>query len=264
MLKTEREIQNHISDNDDILTDRKGKDLCCKLTPRLQLIADKVLPGARVADIGTDHAYIPIYLITKGISNYVIASDVKKGPVEKAKDNVKKYNLMHRIDVRLGNGLEKVSLGEVDTVIIAGMGGVLIAEILSAAKSALKTIDRLILQPMVGQEEVRKWLINNHFKIVDEELVMEGSKIYNVIVAEHGEDKIEKEIFNYIGKKLVEKKDPLLKNLLIDRITELNKIIIQLENKDSRNAYLRLKECRARLMEYKCLQQSIMEGECNK
>jgi tRNA (adenine22-N1)-methyltransferase len=237
---------------DNLLKDQYTSSLL-KLSPRLQLIANKVPVGARVADIGTDHAYIPIYLISKGIAEYVIASDIRKGPVEKAAANIKKYGLMHKIDVRLGNGLEKVESGEVDTIIIAGMGGVLITEILSVSEPVLRNINKLILQPMIGHEEVRIWLSENGYKIVDEELASEGDKIYNVIVAEHGKEKIEKEIYHYIGKKLIEKKDPLLKKLLAIKINEMKKIIKQLQNNHSENALTRLADCQIRLKEYESI-----------
>ncbi|MCG8499671.1 MAG: class I SAM-dependent methyltransferase [Firmicutes bacterium] len=223
------------------------------LSPRLQLIADKVREGSAVADIGTDHAYVPIYLIQKGIATFAVASDVRKGPVEKAAVNVKKYGLQDRIDVRLGDGLEKIKQGEADTLIVAGMGGVLMCEILSAAVPIVETMDRLILQPMIGQEEVRRWLEGHDFKIIDEALSTEGHKIYNVIVAEKGKEEIDKEVYYEIGKKLIQNQDPLLKRLLLFKINEMHKIIGQLENKDSENASVRLGECRQRLREFEKL-----------
>jgi len=226
-----------------------------KLSPRLQLIADKVIPGAKVADIGTDHAYIPIYLVQKGISDYVIASDVRQGPVRKAIRNVEKYQFHDKINIRLGNGLETIHEREVDTVIIAGMGGVLITEILSNAHFILKDVKRLILQPMLGQEEVRIWLENHHYTIVDEELAKEEHKIYNVIVAEHGYEKIDKPIYYYIGKKLIEKRDPLLPELIQHRMIELENIIHKLIESESPNAKRRLEECEMMLEEYKKLLQ---------
>ncbi len=228
-----------------------------KLSPRLQLIANKVLIGSSIADIGTDHAYIPIYLIQNGIAVYAIASDVRQGPVDKANENAKKYQLKHKVDVRLGYGLEMILKDEVDTVIIAGMGGTLISEILTTAASILMHIKRLILQPMTGQDEVREWLAENRFIIIDEELVLEGEKIYNVIVAEHGEERIEKEVFYHIGKKLIDQNDPLLKPLIGKKIKEMKNIIRQLEDKDSDNAYNRLVACKERLSEFKELDKLI-------
>jgi len=233
------------------------------LSPRLQLIADKVVKGSKIADIGTDHAYIPIYLMQNGIIEYAVASDVRKGPVQKAKQNVEKYKFTEKIDVRLGDGLEKVNAGEVDTVIIAGMGGVLITQILSDAFSVLQSVKRLILQPMVGQEEVRKWLVKNDYKIIDEELAMEGDKIYNVIVAEHGQGQVDKPIYYYIGKKLIENRDPLLGKLLNQRINELENIMRLLKDKPSANAVKRLDECKGILFEYQRIKKAIGSGDSN-
>lgn len=220
------------------------------LSPRLQVIADKVKQGHRIADIGTDHAYIPIYLVQKGIASFAIASDVRKGPLDKAFENIQKYGLEDKINVRLGDGLEKIKEGEVDTIILAGMGGILMCGILSRALPVLKTVKRLILQPMMAQEEVRKWIEANNFRIIDEELAIEGTKIYHVMVAEHGKESIEKDIYYYIGKELIKKKDPLLPKLIHMRVREIKKIIKQLEDKRSENVEVRLKECRARLKEY--------------
>ncbi len=223
------------------------------LSPRLNVIANKVLNNACVVDIGTDHAYIPIYLVKKGISSFAIASDVRKGPISKALNNVRKYGLDDKISVRLGNGLKSVAIGEVDTIIVAGMGGMLICDILSESIELLKTIKRIILQPMTGIEDVRGWLSKNDFKIIDEELVKDAGTIYTVIVAERGTDIIKDDIYYYIGERLIEKRDPFLKELLINRINELEKIIFELGDKTSKNAINRKSECIGRIERYKSI-----------
>ncbi|NLY44256.1 MAG: SAM-dependent methyltransferase [Clostridiaceae bacterium] len=242
---------------DDTINMKHKENKTCKLTPRLQLIADMVPAGTRVADIGTDHAYIPIYLVTKGIATYAIASDVRPGPVGKALENVKKYGLTNSIDIRLGNGLETIKPGEVDVIIIAGMGGILITDILTASKRVLNNIKRLILQPMIAQEEVRRWLAENHFIIADEALAAEGHKIYNIIAAEPGDEKIEKEIYYSVGKKLIEKRDPLLGTWLIKSINTMERILMQMEDKDSNNVCILREEFKKKIWEYEKIKKMI-------
>lgn len=155
------------------------------LTPRLASIVSHV-KGKTAADIGTDHAYVPIELISKEICTHVIASDVRIGPVDIAKENVKAHNSSNSIEVRMGSGLSVLYPGEVDDIIIAGMGGELIADIIKADyETAQKS--RLILQPMNSQYELRHYLLENGFKILCEDISVEGFKVYNLIIAEAGE-----------------------------------------------------------------------------
>lgn len=154
------------------------------LTPRLKLIADLV-KGKKVADIGTDHAFIPIELIKSGRCEVVIASDVNIGPAEIAKNHIKENGL--NIEVRVGNGLSVLEPGETDDIIIAGMGGKLICEILAREPKVAKK-SRLILQPMNGQYELRSYLLKEGYVISKEDLALEGFKVYNIIVCDSGEN----------------------------------------------------------------------------
>ena len=234
------------------------KDLNLNLPPRLALITSKVDINSKVADIGTDHGYIPIYLIKNGISNHVIASDINEGPLNKALLNIKKHGADNFVKTVLSDGLEKINTEEIDTIIIAGMGGVLICDILSEAKSKIRKIKKLILQPMTAHEELRKWLNNNDFLIVDEELALEQKKIYNVIAAKPGKEIIEDNIYYYIGKKLLEKKDPVLPYLLNQKIEEHKKIIKNLQSEKSPKALMKLKECEKMLEKYRELKRMII------
>lgn len=148
------------------------------LTPRLNLIKNQV-QGNSVADIGTDHGFVPIELVKSGKCTKAIATDINKGPAAIAKANIKKEGLS--IDVRVGGGLSTLQKGEVEEIIIAGMGGKLISDILSAHMDIAKSA-RLILQPMNGQYELRKFLTENGFFVEHEDLALEGFKVYNVIV----------------------------------------------------------------------------------
>lgn len=150
------------------------------ITPRLEMIIKNV-SGKSVADIGTDHAYIPIALAGKGIR--VIATDVNRGPLDIAEGNIKKYG--YNIELRQGNGLSCLKPYEIEEIIIAGMGGELIQKIIEndfeTASSAI-----LILQPMNSQYELRRFLYDSGFAVIKEDLAKEGHKIYNLILAKQG------------------------------------------------------------------------------
>ncbi|MBS4536919.1 tRNA (adenine(22)-N(1))-methyltransferase TrmK [Clostridium sp. D2Q-11] len=223
-----------------------------KLTPRLLEIANKVEKDSVVADIGTDHGYIPVYLIEEGISRKVIACDINEGPLESAINYVTKKKYQDYIDTRLGDGLKPVKPNEVDTVIIAGMGGILIADILDADKKIADTIENFILQPMVASSELRKYLYNNGYKIVSEKLSREDNRFYEIIVATHGRENIEDEIYYEVGAKLIENKDPLLKDYLLKKIDKTQKIMKNIEEHgetEDNDKYNKLKERLSKLEE---------------
>ncbi|KNF09330.1 tRNA (adenine(22)-N(1))-methyltransferase TrmK [Gottschalkia purinilytica] len=223
-----------------------------KLSPRLKAIASYVKKGDIVADIGTDHGYIPVYLVNNNISEKIIASDINEGPLNNAIEYIKKNKLQNEIDTRLGDGLNSINPNEVDTVIIAGMGGLLIAEILEESKEVTKSIKNFILQPMVAVDELRRYLYDNEFKIIDEKLAKEGDKLYHILYVQHGKDELEKEIYFEVGKKLIENKDELLEEFLKLKINKIEKILNNLQNQHkekSRNKYIELKEKYSQYME---------------
>ena len=148
---------------------------------RLQTIAAFVPIGSRVADIGTDHGYLAIYLIEKHIANFVIASDKNAGPLEAARKNVKNTEIEDKIDLRLGDGLKTIESGEVDVICIAGMGGALMCDILNASPEVITKVDKIILQPMNAVDKVRQWAAKNNFYIEDEDLAEVDDIIYEII-----------------------------------------------------------------------------------
>lgn len=154
-----------------------------KLSERLEMIANLIDENETMADIGTDHGFLPVSLWERGICKKIILSDVNKGPLEKASQNIKATNPGIEFDLRLGNGLETILSGEVSTLVIAGMGGVLITEILAADLEKSKSFKKIILQPRNGQSKLRYWLLTNGFDIIKEELVKEGLYICEIIVA---------------------------------------------------------------------------------
>ncbi len=155
------------------------------LTPRMKEICAMVDNGAKVADIGTDHAYIPIFLICQKIITYAVASDLRPGPLEQAKQHLMRYGASSCVRLCLANGLEGIEPNEVDTAILAGMGGELITKLISA--SIPVGIQCLLLQPMTHPELIRENIAKVGFTISQEKLVKEGRKLYVVMKAKRGE-----------------------------------------------------------------------------
>ena len=151
------------------------------LTKRLETIKNLVNNSKITVDVGTDHGYVPISLITEKRALKVIACDINKGPLNNARANIQKAGLLEKIELRLGGGLVPCETGEADTVIIAGMGGILIKDILEESYIKAQSAEKLILQPMNSQDILREYLINNNFSIKNEHLAIEGEKIYNII-----------------------------------------------------------------------------------
>lgn len=154
-----------------------------RLDERLATVASMVRRGSRVADIGTDHAYLPTYLVESGICPGGIAADIRQGPLDAACRTVTEAGLTDAIAVRLGDGLAPIEFGEADDIVIAGMGGETIAEILSAAAWVRDSRLQFVLQPMTRAEELRRWLLTNGFTITAERLVRDGHHLYPVMTA---------------------------------------------------------------------------------
>jgi tRNA (adenine22-N1)-methyltransferase len=161
-----------------------------KLSKRLQTIADRVTAGARAADIGSDHALLPVYLLQSGKCPSAIAGELNEGPLQAAKKQIAEAGLTKAIAARKGNGLAVLEPGEADTVTIAGMGGSLMADILEAGRQAgkLAGVRELVLQPNVGEEIVRKWLAVHGYVLQSETLLEEDGKLYEVLHALSGSE----------------------------------------------------------------------------
>lgn len=197
-----------------------------ELKGRLGAIALKIPACGTLADIGTDHAYIPIYASLKGLCARALATDVKVGPVKIAERNIRRYNLDGRVEARLGYGLEPVAPGEADVTVVAGMGGPLICEILQGSLEKARRMKLLVLQPMNVIEAVRQWLNEAGFAIHEEILALEGKKLYNIICTSWtGSVDPRDEYELYIGKELLRSGDPLLKEYLVRKIRQLDVMI---------------------------------------
>lgn len=157
-----------------------------ELSPRLQSVADLVPQGARFADVGTDHAYLPVWLILNGTVHQAIASDLREGPLENARQTAERFGVSDRLSFRLCDGLMGLKPEEADTIAIAGMGGETIADILSAAPWTAEGEHRLLLQPMTAHPELRAWLDGHGFQIEREILTCEDKTLYSTFMVRAG------------------------------------------------------------------------------
>lgn len=157
---------------------RMKEDRQMELSGRLQAVASLVTAGHRVADIGTDHAYIPIYLVQEGLSASAIAMDVNAGPLKKAEEHIKQNGMEGRIELRLSDGFEKLGPSQADTAVIAGMGGPLMLRILEAYPGTVRSLRELVLQPQSETAKVRAFLLEEGFLFIREDMVKDDGKYY--------------------------------------------------------------------------------------
>lgn len=221
-----------------------------KLTNRLRTIAELIQPGETMADIGTDHGFLPMSLWETGISPHVILSDINTGPLDKARINIAKHFPETVFDIRLGSGLEAIQPGEVDAIVIAGMGGQLISEILGEDLEKTRTFKKLILQPRNAQDKLRQWLVENGFTIYDEFLVREGKYICEIIAVFPGNKSNypgNNEIDFEISPLLFQKNDPLLVEFIENKIRIEKKILNALENGVGQDKSEKRKETESRI-----------------
>lgn len=180
-----------------------------QLSKRLQAVVELVTKGSSVADIGCDHAYVSIYMLTHQIVDRVIAMDVNAGPLERARENIKKFQVEDRIQIRQSNGIEQLQPGEVQTLLLAGMGGALMQKILQGKASVLDQVTELIVQPQSEIPEFRRFLEQIGFRIEQENMIKEDGKYYVMMKAVRNQDipLFETEVFYQYGKYLLENKN---------------------------------------------------------
>mgnify|MGYP004455987149 CR=1 FL=1 len=178
-----------------------------KLNKRLQKVADLVEENKSIIDVGCDHAFLSIYLTQNKNPKYVIASDIKEGPLNHAKENCKKYQVLDKIKLKLGPGIEPID-NKIDTIIISGMGGYNMIGILKYKRDLYKNVDTIILSPNSDSDKVRKEICKLGFYIDEEVLVKENNIIYVVIRFKRGRHKYHTCDYLY-GPVLIEKKDTL-------------------------------------------------------
>lgn len=180
------------------------------ISKRLLCCASMVQPGSRVADIGTDHGYLGIYLLQSGAARHVIACDLRKDPLENARRNAKLFGVDGEMELRLSDGLEKILPDEVDTVVMAGMGGDLIQKILSQCPWRKREGLQFILQPQSAGNVLRRWLCEDGFEIQREEPVQDGHFLYTVMAIRQGEPAPLTPGTEYASPALLASKSPLV------------------------------------------------------
>lgn len=208
-----------------------------ELSKRLEMILENIDNCDNLVDVGTDHGYIPIEAIKRGISKRAIASDINKDPLDKAKLNSIFEGVDESLEVRLGSGLETVKVGEVDTIVIAGMGGNLIRDILEEGKLKAEKAKNIILVPAQNPEVLREYLYTKGYEIIKEDLCFEDGIFYELFKVKVNEkEKTELEdIYYEVSPLILRSKNPLMKDYLEEKIEKYNKII-NLINDESESA----------------------------
>lgn len=224
------------------------------LSKRLQTIASLVPEGSRVADVGTDHGYVPIYLVKNKAAVSAIAMDVRSGPLSRAAEHVKEYGLEDKIELRLSDGLAALGAGEADTVIISGLGGPLLVDILKRGAQTAGSVERFILSPQSDIPGVRVFLRENGYRIDREIFLKDEGKYYTVMSVSHGTTRPGRYIDDLYGKYLLDHADPVLAEYLNRESAKYRELLPGLETsakEETRARAHRMKE------ELSCMEQAL-------
>lgn len=211
-----------------------------KLSERLLAAAALVTEGKRLADVGTDHGYIPIYLLEQKKILSAIAMDINAGPLERAKEHIALYGMGDYIQTRLSDGVAALTQGEADTILVAGMGGGLVMHILEDGKEICKTASELVLQPQSELERVRQYLVTEGYETLEEDMILEEDKFYPMMKVRYVTPEQTKEAFERLsdtekrlyciyGGKLLQKQHPVLKLYLEKEEMQYRKIYENLQ-----------------------------------
>ena len=202
------------------------------LSKRLTALANMVTDGNRLADIGTDHGYIPIYLCQTGKIPSALAMDIGKGPLQQAQTHIAEHGLSEQIKTRLSDGMAALQFGEADTILIAGMGGGLVMKILSEGAEKLTGKEELILQPQSEIALVREFLRVRNFQILNEDMILEDGKYYPMMKVSQQKAAeqtkiLPQEVADAFGPVLLQKRHPVLKEWLERELRTTNSVIEQ-------------------------------------
>lgn len=227
------------------------------LSERLLHIAGQIRAGQTLADVGCDHGYLPIYLVQKGCMQRAIAMDINEGPLQRAVEHIEREALGAYIQTRQSDGLEKLSPGEADAVIIAGMGGNLTIDILTRGENLVRTLDQLILEPQSELAAVRTFLRENNYFVEAEDLVLEDGKYYPIlrvlpkrssdVLTFSGESGLSPAVLDAYGHRLLAAHHPVLLSFLQKEKKQCEQILAGLPTEDSESERIALR--RAELLE---------------
>ena len=216
----------------------------------MKAVASMVTAGNVLADVGTDHGYVPIALVQRKKIPRAIAMDINKGPLQRACEHIAEFRLEDYIETRLSDGVAKLEVGEVDTILVAGMGGELVIHILSEGKEVCRSAKELVLQPQSELEKVRKYLRENKYKLVDEDMIIEDGKYYpmmKVVPVEEDvfwdviPDEAIRACYMY-GPLLLKNGNPSLRKFLVNQHKQLTKILKELEKQPESQAIINRKK----------------------
>lgn len=221
---------------------------------RLETIAALVPPHCVLADIGTDHAYLPVWLLEQGKIDHAIAGDIAEGPCQAARNTVTMHNLASQVEVRLGSGLSVLTPGEADCIAVAGMGAATIISILEADMEIAKGARLLVLQPMAGAAALRAWLIGNGWQLVAEELVDDEPHFYEIIAAQRGQATLGDEAELTVGPVLLAQGHPFLAKQIERKLAEYKRLVSNMELSEQARETMRYKFAREMVQKLEVLQ----------
>ena len=229
------------------------------LSKRLKALANMVTDGNRLADIGTDHGYIPIYLCQTGKIPSALAMDIGKGPLQQAQTHIAEHGLSEQIKTRLSDGMAALQFGEADTILIAGMGGGLVMKILSEGAEKLSGKEELILQPQSEIALVREFLRVRNFQILNEDMILEDGKYYPMMKVSQQKAAeqtkiLPQEVADAFGPVLLQKRHPVLKEWLERELRTTNSVIEQLSAQPDHE------RIRNRMQQVNCKKTLILEA----
>jgi tRNA (adenine22-N1)-methyltransferase len=245
-----------------------------KLSKRMEAAAAMVSAGNILADVGTDHGYIPIELVQRGIIPSAIAMDLREGPLSRAREHIKERGLSERIELRLSDGVAALAEGEADTILIAGMGGELVIHILSDGAAVCRSARELILQPQSQIAEVRSFLRENGYRIAAEDMVLEDGKFYPMMrvtpeqetgtrtASERQYDSFRKEVTDLYGPMLLQQKHPVLAAFLEREYSQQTAILTGLQKQPQSGKILLRTEEVSRRLAYNKEAQEYINGGC--